>query len=158
MKTRYKRLPVPIPYTKEGLERLKIELKQLVEDRKEAVMHVARAREMGDLSENGYYKSYKAKLGQIDNRTRRISYTLLHARLIQKPSADRIDLGSKLILQKDGVKTAYEIVGRDEADPSSGRLSHLSPLGKALLGHREGDVISVISPKGRVTYQLLKIL
>lgn len=150
-----------IYFTREGYDNLISERDNLIKDRKTAVEHLQKAREMGDLSENGYYKASKAKLGSIDYRLRKINYFLRYGKIRALPGSGRIDIGSRVTISsinKSGnegtsVKT-FRIVGNHEADPEKEKISYLSPLGKELIGKRSGEIISVNTPKGEICYKI----
>lgn len=146
-----------INFTKEGYEKLKEEYKQLQEDRKCAVLDLKRAREMGDLSENGYYKSARFKLSSIDARLRKSSFFLKNAVVRQHKSSDIIEIGCKISLSIDGKIITYSIVGDLEADPGSKKISLLSPLGKSLLNKKVGDFVEIKVPGGKKIYEVTGI-
>lgn len=130
-------------FTKEGFENLKKEQVDLKEARKHAVFDLKKAREMGDLSENGYYKAAKMKLGQIDHRLFRIAVFLRYGKVIEKKDSSTVQLGSTVTLFDGKETVTYQIVGSEEADPGKGRVSNISPLGKALIGRKRGDTFAV---------------
>lgn len=145
-------------FTKDGYENLKKEQEQLREERKDAVMHLKKAREMGDLSENGYYKASKMKLSSIDHRLFKLSVFLKYGKIIEPKKSDTVDLGSTVTL-KDGEQTViYTIVGSEEANPREGRISNESPIGKALIGKKVHEAVSLITPSKTTTYTIEKIV
>lgn len=130
-------------FTKEGCDKLVKEKEKLLTERPFIVSEVKRARELGDLSENGLYKSSKMRLGQIDGRVFRITNMLKYAKIIEKKQSDVVELGSTVELT-DGKRTfTYIIVGSEEANPKEGKISNISPLGKGLIGKKVGDVAEV---------------
>ncbi len=144
-----------VRFTKEGYEELLEELRKLQESRKEAVQEVSRAAEMGDRSENAAYKVGKQKLSSIDSRIRHINKITKRAEIIQKTKTDAIDIGSAVEVT-DGENTyTYKIVGDYEADPQQGKISPNSPVGRALMGKKEGRV-SVQTPTGVKEYTIVK--
>ena len=150
--------PRPVLLTKAGLESLETELAEQVVARKDAVMHLSKAREMGDLSENGYYKSYKAKLGAIDGRMRRIRHMLRYGKIIANPHTDTVQIGSHVKLLVGGKTLAYDIVGEQEANPALGRISNVSPLGTKLIGKKAGDRIEILGPVKIIVYTITSVL
>lgn len=152
-------MPIPhkIPFTKEGYENLKNEKTLLDEKRKETIISLSRAREMGDLSENALYKAAKMELGGIDRRLRRNAHLIRYAEITEVTKHSGVQIGSDVLIH-DGDKTReLHIVGGYESNPSEGKISHISPIGKGLLGKRIGDVIDVETPRGKVRYKIIKI-
>ncbi len=146
-----------IRFTKEGLEKVKREYEELLVIRKPAVLELKRAREMGDLSENGLYHAAKANLRSIDSRTRRLSNMIKLADVYEAPK-NQIGIGSKVIVSDQGKETEYDIVGDYEADPLKHKISPNSPIGRALVGKKLGDEIEITTPRGTVKLQIKKIL
>ncbi len=147
----------PIPFTVSGYNKLKEEKDSLIKERPDAVMHLKKAREMGDLSENGYYKSSRQKLNQIDSRLRYLNHMLRYGQIIESKKTDCVDLGSTVVLKSGNAEVTYQIVGGEESNPSQGSISYQSPLGKLLLGKKEGEQIELHAPAGITTFTLLKI-
>lgn len=132
-------------FTKEGYKKLEEEKEKLLTERPFIVSEVKRARELGDLSENGLYKSSKMRLNQIDGRVFRITNMLKYTKIIEKKHSAVVELGSTIEIS-DGTKSyTYSIVGSEEANPKEGKISNVSPLGKALLGKKVGDRVEVNS-------------
>lgn len=146
-----------IYFTKEGFIDLQKEYQKFVTDRKPAVEDLRRAREMGDLSENGYYRAAKFKLSSIDYNLRRLSRLIKNAVIVESIIKDIINVGSKVTLKIDNKKVEYLIVGGYESDPSDGKISHLSPLGKALIGKRVNEEVIISTPSGKISYKIVKI-
>ncbi len=144
-------------FTEQGLVELKKRFDTLKTERVHAVGELKKAREMGDLSENGYYKASKMKLVSVDRELRDIQYKLKYVSVIQKEHSDQISLGSKVKLSLGEKEVTYDIVGEYEANPRNGRISNVSPLGRALLRKKEGEVINFKTPNGETTYTILKI-
>lgn len=149
--------PEPVPFTKEGFEKIQEEQKQLLIDRVDAIGHLQKSRELGDLKENGYYQASRQKVNQIDARLRRIKFLLEFG--VVKESSDKgiVEIGSTVTISSDGNKTTYKIVGGEESDPSSGAISHKSPLGKALMGKKDGETVIFHAPIGDISYKILGI-
>lgn len=134
-----------IRFTSEGLEKIKREYSELLSSRPAAVLDLKQAREKGDLSENGHYKAARAKLSSVDHKLRRFKDTIRKARVVTASNSDHIGIGSVVTLS-NGEK--YEIVGDLEANPREGKISLLSPLGRALEGKSAGDKIIIRIPSG----------
>ncbi len=147
----------PIPFTKAGIEKLKQEQISLQNERPDVLEHLKKARAMGDLKENGYYQATRQKLNYIDGRLRRISFLLKYGVIISVQNRGQVEIGSKIIINDGKSDINYTIVGREESNPSQGSISHVSPLGKALLGKKEGEDVVLHAPIGKVIYRILKI-
>lgn len=146
--------------TTEGLEELKKEYDELVKTKRpEAVARVAAAREAGDLSENSEYAAARDDLSFIEGRIAEIEEILNAAHTISKKRVNKgiVDVGCKVALEINKKKDVFTIVGEWEADPTAKKISHASPLGKALLGKKKGDTVEVDAPVGKVKYTILKI-
>ncbi len=136
-----------IKVTKEGLEDLKKEYEKLVEDRPNAVKELSRARELGDLSENGLYTAAKARLRSIDSRLERIDAQMKLADVVAT---------QKYLVEQDGRQVEYEIVGDFEADPANHKISSNSPIGSQLKGKKSGDSIQIQTPGGIKILRVVK--
>jgi transcription elongation factor GreA len=157
MKKAVKIQPAHIRFTKEGFEKLKKEREELLAQRPDAVFHLKTAREMGDLSENGYYKASRQKLNQIDSRLRMVEHAIKYADIIEGSSDNVVEIGKTVTLSDGKVDRVYELVGDWEADPSSGKLSLLSPIGKAIGGKKVGDEVVIEIPAGKKIYKITKL-
>ncbi len=146
-----------ILFTKEGYEKVLQEKADLEKTRPDAVADLKKAREMGDLSENGYYKSARAKLSSIDASLRHLTYVIRFGKVEEVSSYDSVTVGVTVSLSVDGEEVVYAIVGEHEANPSEKKISHLSPLGKALLDKKVGDSAVITTPNGQKTYKIIKI-
>lgn len=147
----------PIPFTKAGIDKLQQEKETLLNERPDAVLHLKKSRELGDLSENGYYKASRQKLNFIDGRLRRIDHLLKYSVVVASAKSGVVDIGATVVLH-DGTKNiTYTIVGGEESNPSEGKISHLSPLGKAVMGKKIGDSITIQAPAGEIVYSIKKI-
>lgn len=149
--------PKSTTFTKEGLDQIKNTYQTLKDERPEAVMHLKKAREMGDLSENGYYKASRQRLSYIDSQLVRLGYLIKHAVVSEVTQTDSVQIGSKVTLTTEGKDVTYTIVGRVEANPLEGKISEVSPFGKAVLGKKIGDNVIVQTPSATVTYKLTHI-
>ncbi len=146
-----------IIFTKAGLEKLRKDYENLTQKRALAVAELARARDMGDRSENAAYKSARFNLSRIDSRLRYFKKTLDHAVVAAAPSKDTIGIGSKVSLSESGKTHIFEIVGDHESDLSHGKISQRSPLGRALMGKKVGEEVIIHVPVGKIHYKVEKI-
>lgn len=143
--------------TKEGLEELKQEYHQLLDvKRSEVVERVSAARAMGDLAENSEYTAAREELSLIDGRIEELAEIIKHANVIEEErvGSQVVQLGSKVILVVNGKKEEFTLVGEWEADPHEKKISHESPLGKALIGKGVGEKIEVEAPAGKIHYTI----
>ena len=129
--------------TKEGIEKLKNELKQLIDvDRKEIIRKIKETREYGDLSENAEYDAARNQQSMIEGRIEELEALLKKARIIDESKAlashDKVMIGGKVEVSIEGDKETFNIVGSAESDPAKGHISIESPLGKALIGAKVG--------------------
>jgi transcription elongation factor GreA len=146
--------------TLEGLEKLQRELEYLkTTKRKEIASRIASAKELGDLSENAEYSDAKEEQGLLENRILEVEELLRNIQIIKKPKkSTTVVIGSMIdVIATDGIAMQYEIVGSNEADPSNGKISNESPLGRAFLGHKLEDEVTVNVPKGAMTFTIKKI-
>lgn len=147
-----------IQFTQEGFDGLKTELEELLKNKKQqAIDRLAKARAMGDLSENSEYTAAKEELAFVDGRIKEIEELLKRGEVVQTVLSSGIQIGAEVIVEKDGKEETYSIVGEFEADPLNKKLSATSPIGKALLGKNEGDLVVVEVPAGKLNYKILKI-
>ncbi len=150
-----------IEVTKEGLEELKQEFEELTKVKlPEVVARVAKAREHGDLSENSEYKSARDDKDIIDSRIAEIERILANAKVVKRSkSHKKVGVGSTVVISLEGEKTKHEfkIVGEFESDPEEGRISNVSPIGKALLGKKKGSKVKVKVPAGDKVYEIIEI-
>lgn len=144
------------PISKEGWEALRTELNFLLDvERPRVVDEVAFAAAQGDRSENAEYIYGKRKLREIDRRIRFVSKRIDSVVVVEgpPPGQGEIRFGARVELRQDSGKTmTVRIVGEDEIDPSSGRISLKSPIGKALIGRKAGERIQVPTPRGAVVW------
>ena len=139
------------PMTREGHARLQQELDQLKRvERHSIIKAIAEARAHGDLSENAEYHAAKERQGFIEARIRELEAKLSGAEVLEPPKdGTRITFGSTVRLRAaDGKEMRYQIVGSDEADPTIGRISILSPIARTLIGKEVGDEVKVQAPGG----------
>ncbi len=152
-----------IPMTKKGYEALQEELVRLRrEERPKVIQAITEAREHGDLRENAEYKAAKEHQQFIDTRMAEIEHKLSNAQVVEisKGEADKIVFGVTVTLldMESGQEKRYTLVGQEEADLSKGSISVQSPIGRALIGHRVGDIVEVHRPAGMVEYEVQSII
>lgn len=146
-----------IPFTKTGYEELLKQKVKYLTERPEVVENLQKAREMGDLSENGYYKESKTRLSFLDSRIRYLERLIKSAEIVESAGHDTIQIGNQVILN-DGLKDhQYSLVGGYESDPAKNSISPLSPLGKAIIGKKANEIVKFVTPNGPVEYKILKI-
>jgi transcription elongation factor GreA len=151
------------PMTARGAEALRVELRRLKSEARPAVIRqIADARGHGDLSENAEYHAAREQQGFIEGRIKEIEEKLAHAHVIdpsQLPNTDKVVFGATVELedQSEGTRVVYQIVGEDEADIRSGRLSITSPIARALVAKSTGDVVEVAAPGGTRSYEIVAV-
>ena len=154
---------ITIPITKRGAELLKEELHRLKHvERPAVILAIAEARAQGDLSENAEYDAAKEKQGFIEGRIQELEGKLSAAQIIDPAALDvsgRIVFGATVDLEdiEDGTKLTYQIVGDDEADIASSKISISSPIARALISKEEGDVVVVQAPAGSREVEILAV-
>ena len=151
------------PVTKEGYEALKKELENLKRvERPQNIKAIEEARAHGDLSENAEFDAAKERQGFIEGRINELGYKLATADIIltENLPKDRAVFGSKVLLENidNGEEVEYRLVGPEESDIKEGRISVSSPLGKAILGKKPGDELTLIVPGGKRIYEFVDIL
>jgi transcription elongation factor GreB len=152
---------MPNYLTPEGAKKLALELNQLASvERPRVVQEVADAAAQGDRSENAEYTYGKKKLREIDRRIRFLSKRLDGAVVVKQEEGAHLEVrfGARVqVVDENEKRSAYLIVGPDEANPSEGRISFQSPLGKALMKRRVGDVVTVTRPAGEIDLEVVAI-
>ena len=148
--------------TAEGYERLKQEIAFLQNDkRREVAERIRVAREFGDIAENAEYDDAKNEQAMLEHKIAQLEERLLSARVITKKeiSKDTVSVGSKVRIRDVAAKQTFEyrIVGSAEANPAENKLSNESPVGKAIMGHKKGDVVEVAAPRGAMKFKILEI-
>lgn len=145
--------------TKEGLEKLKEELQYLKNvKRREIADRIQQAKELGDLSENAEYVEAKNEQGFAEGRILELEHIIRNAVIIDKvKGGDTVSIGSAISVKIDGEQRDYRIVGSSEADPTEGKISNESPLGKAFIGRKLGEHVEIQTPRGTVVYTVLSI-
>jgi transcription elongation factor GreA len=152
-----------VPVTREGYEALKKELETLKRvERPQNIKAIEEARGHGDLSENAEFHAAKDRQGFIEGRISELEFKVANADIIEikKLPKDRVVFGSMVLLENidTGEDVKYQLVGPDESDIDKGRISITSPLGKAMLGKKPGDELTVQVPGGKRVYELVEIL
>ena len=144
--------------TQEGLKKIKKELDELKNvRRKEISERIGRAKELGDLSENAEYHDAKDEQGMIEGRILELTNILNNAIISNGKKDGVVGLGSIVKVKSNDEEKEFTVVGFNEADPSIGKISNESPLGKAFLNRRAGDRVTVTTPKGELKYSILEI-
>ena len=152
-----------VPVTKQGFEALKKELQNLKKnERPQNIKAIEEARAHGDLSENAEYAAAKDRQGFIEGRINELEFKLANIDIIDtdKLPKDRAVFGCKVVLEniETGEDVRYQLVGPDESNIENGRISVSSPLGKALIGRKPGDELTLEVPGGKRMYELIEIL
>lgn len=146
--------------TPEGARKLSEELARLRTQRPKVVQEVADAAAQGDRSENAEYIYGKKRLREIDRRMRFLTYRLKDAVVVDPKvqRGDKVFFGATVDVEdEDGARATYRIVGEDETDSSHGDISYKSPIGRALIGKRVDDVITVRRPSGEVELSIIAV-
>ena len=148
--------------TPEGYEKLKQEIEHLsTTKRREVADRIRTAREFGDIAENAEYDDAKNEQALLEHRIATLEERLRNARVISKKDVakDVVSIGSKVRLRDLGAKQTveYRIVGSAEANPAENKLSNESPVGKAIMGRKKGEVVEVTAPRGALKFKILEI-
>ncbi|MDD3301589.1 MAG: transcription elongation factor GreA [Patescibacteria group bacterium] len=145
--------------SQEGYDKLQAELTLLTTvRRKEIAERIERAKELGDLSENAEYSEAKDAQAMNEGRILELTNTLKNVTIVQRNSAsNEVAMGSRVTVKVNGNEKEYLIVSFNEADPINGKISNESPLGVAFLHHQKGDEVIVETPKGKVSYKIIKV-
>ncbi len=146
--------------TPEGAQRLREELEHLkTVKREELAKRLREAIQMGDLSENADYIAAKEEQGFLEGRIQEIEALLRQAQIIENQStAGVVQMGSKVVIRIDGgPEEVFHIVGPAEANPLKGKISHESPIGRALLGHKPGDEVEAQTPGGKMRLHIVRL-
>lgn len=145
--------------TRQGLVSLKSEYDELTKvKRTQITKRIQTAREFGDLSENSEYDAAKEEQSLLETRITQLEDVLKRAQIIEPvKKADFVVIGSTIVVEVDGEKDEFTIVGTMEADPSKKKISNESPVGTAMLGVKVGEVVEVVTPIIRAKYKILEI-
>lgn len=145
-------------FTPEGLEKLKQEYEELKGKRKELAEKIAEAKELGDLAENAEYHAAREAQGMNEARIMEIEAILKQAVVVEKTEkSSTVQVGSTIVIQNGEGPKEFTIVGSNEADPASGKISNESPFGQAFMQKEVGDTATVTTPRGDITYTIKKI-
>jgi transcription elongation factor GreA len=152
-----------VPVTREGYEALKKELENLKRvERPQNIKAIEEARAHGDLSENAEFAAAKDRQGFIEGRIGELGFKLANADIINPDNLpkDRAVFGHRVLLENidTGEDVEYQLVGPDESDIERGRISISSPLGRAIIGKKPGDELTLEVPGGKRVYELVEIL
>ncbi len=150
-----------IPMTQSAYDKLAVELDHLKKAERPAIIaEIAAARAQGDLSENAEYHAAKEKQGHLEDRIQELEDKLARAEIVTASAADadHIIFGAQVEVKNlaNSKVLTYILVGSDEVDVTSGKISSASPIGKGLLGKKIGDVVEVDIPKGKLRLEILK--
>ena len=151
-----------IPMTSHGYEAINKEIQHLKQvERPYIIGEIAKARALGDLSENAEYHAAKEKQGQNESRLAQLEERIRFAQIIdpEKMSGDEVKFGATVALidEDSGDKSTYQIVGEFESDAVNGKISIVSPLARALINKSKGDSVHVSTPSGERAYEILKV-
>lgn len=148
-------------FTEDGLNEVKQELEYLKTEKRPAVIDALKeARSLGDLSENAEYDAARAEQSAVENKIKELEMVLDKATVIKNVKTDRVSIGTNVKIQyvddEDDVEE-FSIVGIKEADPFKNKISNESPIAKAILGLKVGEIVSVDSPKGKYDVKVVEI-
>lgn len=143
--------------TAEGKLELEKELTELKSRRSVIAQKIADARDYGDLSENAEYSAARDEQGQVEGRIAEIEEILQNASLIKAKANGKVEVGSTVHLHTGSKKVVYTVVGSVEADPLEGRISNESPIGRALMGKKVGESVTIKTPSGEASYAIAQI-
>jgi transcription elongation factor GreA len=149
-------------YTKEGLDRLTNELATLkTKGRSDIAKQIAEARDKGDLSENAEYDAAKDAQGHLEAKIAQMENVLSGARLLDETKIDTssVSILSKVTIKnkKNGASVTYMLVSEEEADLKAGKISTQSPIGKGLLGKKQGDMVKIKTPAAEMEFEIVSI-
>ena len=146
--------------TNEGLEQMKQELEDLIQvKRPEVIKALKEARALGDLSENAEYDAARQEQAQTEARIKELEAMIEHAVIIENVDTNEVSIGTKVTIEYvgDDDTEEYSIVGVKEADPFNNKISNESPIARAILGKKIGDIVSVDSPNGTYDVKVVAI-
>lgn len=146
--------------TESGLEEIKKELDYLkLEKRPEVITALQEARSLGDLSENAEYDAARNEQAQVEAKIKELEVLIENAKIIEKVETDIVQIGTKVKIEyvEDKDIDEYTIVGSKESDPFSNKISNESPIAKAIIGKKIGDIVSVDSPNGKYDVKIIEI-
>ncbi len=152
----------PVYLTQSGLDALQEELDYLVgERRQEIAQQIAEAKAEGDLRENAGYDEAKNAQAFVEGRIRELKVKIHNAQIIDDSETpdNLVALGRRVVVRENGYndEEVYTIVGSTETDPTNGRISNESPIGKALIGRAAGDMVRVEAPAGEIEFEIVRV-
>jgi transcription elongation factor GreA len=130
---------------------------ELLAKREIVLVSLQRAREMGDLSENGAYTSAKFELGNVDRELRKLEFNLKYGEVVEANESGVVGFGSRVTVELNGKEYTYLLVSSEESNPNEMKLSIDSPVGQALMGHKVGDKVSVVMPGRTIEYLITRV-
>ncbi len=144
--------------TKDRLKEIKKELEDLRNNKRvEVAERLRSAKEYGDLSENAEYTQAREEQATLETKIFELEELLQKAAVIEKSEGSIVNVGSTVTVKKDAAEFRYTIVGSYEAKPEEGRISDESPLGHAFINHKAGDIVTISTPSGAATYEIIKV-
>ncbi|MFA7308669.1 MAG: transcription elongation factor GreA [Patescibacteria group bacterium] len=146
--------------TAEKIAEMKEELNQLKTVRRaEIVARIQDALSLRDLKENSEYQAAKEEQSQLEGTIEEMEYSIKHAKIIKEghSASGAVAIGNTVVAEVNGQKVSYTIVGSAEVDVMKGKISNESPIGRAMLGKKKGDVIEVMVPAGKMTYKIHEV-
>ena len=149
-----------INVTKEGLQKLQDEYDELVNvKRPEVTKNIGIARGFGDLSENSEYDEAKNELAKVEARIAELEQMLKNVRVVAEVNTDAISIGTKVLVRDMDFEedVEYTLVGSNEANALENKISDQSPIGRAIIGAKVGDILSIAIPSGQMKIQILSI-
>ena len=150
--------PIEVKVTQEGFQKMKDEEQMLFVRRPGVLARMVAAREQGDLSENAGYHAAKEELGNIDRRLRELKILIRFADIMKGGGATGvIGIGNTVVVDDGTGPREFKIVGAVEANPTEGKMSDVSPIGKALVGKIVGDSVSVEIPDGTISFKIISV-
>ncbi|HSL98318.1 MAG TPA: transcription elongation factor GreA [Candidatus Deferrimicrobiaceae bacterium] len=149
----------PTYISRDGLEKLHQELEELISVRRpDIAQRIHDAKEHGDVTENAEYEDAKNEQAFVEGRIQQLEALIKNATLFDENHGnDHVQIGSTVKVQGPDGKESFTIVGSTEARPTEGRISNESPVGRALLGRKKGDTITVQVPAGDIAYKIVQI-
>jgi transcription elongation factor GreA len=144
-------------FTRQGFEEVQQEFEKLTAARPAAIEDLQKARALGDLKENGYYQASRQKVNSIDRRLRQLKLFIKYGKVVEATQTETVQVGNTVTVTDGEKERIFMIVGSHEADPSAGKLSDRSPIGRALLGRKVEERIAISVPSGMFSYTIKKI-
>ena len=152
-------LEKPVYVSADGLKKIQTELDDLkAAGRQRVAQRIHAAMEFGDFTENSELEQAKNDQAFLEGRILTLEQQVKNAQIIdEKTHHDKVEIGSHVVVEAEGSKEQYVIVGSAEAAPAEGRISNESPVGKALIGHKKGDLVRASVPRGEVELKILAV-